>query len=286
MAGQEHPHTGEVAGGREDSPGWTEEQKQAVKRLRMECTDLPIRIATHSFWDSLNGEDLVKARQTLKSETKPAMSPAVEVTKAAEKHPISPRPPLADALRAPPTRQQDFGSSTERAAGDDRRARLLSPGGFPDGGALPLPMAAGFVVTGTICVALTRHGSPPADRPPRRRRAPAHCGRGARRAAASRTAGTRRRRGCRVAPTGGSPGRSGALRPRPGPEGRLQPMDPGFVISRGIGQDPRPFEVHVGDRRMAKRAKAVSTIEARRLLTENVEACQFRRPDSELGMLD
>ncbi|MEU0371184.1 DUF6233 domain-containing protein [Streptomyces sp. NPDC006283] len=64
------------------------------------------------------------------------------------------------------------------------------------------------------------------------------------------------------------------------------PKDPGFVVSHGIGEDRRPFEVHVGDCRMAKRTKPVPPIEARRLLTENVEACQFCRPDSELGMLE
>jgi hypothetical protein len=47
----------------------------------------------------------------------------------------------------------------------------------------------------------------------------------------------------------------------------------------------RPFEVHVGDCRMAKRKKPVPPVEARRLLAEGVEACQFCRPDSELGML-
>ncbi|MEU6059071.1 hypothetical protein [Streptomyces sp. NPDC047097] len=36
--GTEHPHTGEVAGGREPSPGWTEEQKAVVDRLRQECS--------------------------------------------------------------------------------------------------------------------------------------------------------------------------------------------------------------------------------------------------------
>lgn len=65
----------------------------------------------------------------------------------------------------------------------------------------------------------------------------------------------------------------------------VPPPDPGFVVSHGIGQDRRPFEVHVGDCRMAKRTKPVPPIEARRLLGEGVEACQFCRPDSELGML-
>jgi hypothetical protein len=65
----------------------------------------------------------------------------------------------------------------------------------------------------------------------------------------------------------------------------VPPADPGFVVSHGIGQDRRPFEVHVGDCRMAKRTQPVPPMEARRLLGEGVEACQFCRPDSELGML-
>jgi hypothetical protein len=65
----------------------------------------------------------------------------------------------------------------------------------------------------------------------------------------------------------------------------VPPADPGFVVSHGIGQDRRPFEVHVGDCRMAKRTTPVPPIEARRLLSEGVEACQFCRPDSELGVL-
>jgi hypothetical protein len=36
---------------------------------------------------------------------------------------------------------------------------------------------------------------------------------------------------------------------------------------------------------LAKRKKPVPPIEARLLLGEGVEACQFRRPDGELGML-
>ncbi|EDY66858.1 hypothetical protein RKD30_002079 [Streptomyces pristinaespiralis] len=66
---------------------------------------------------------------------------------------------------------------------------------------------------------------------------------------------------------------------------RTAPRDPGFVISHGIGAGRRPFEVHVGDCRMAQRTKPVTPAEARELLAEGVEPCQFCRPDSELGML-
>ncbi|MEU0087203.1 DUF6233 domain-containing protein [Streptomyces sp. NPDC006274] len=63
------------------------------------------------------------------------------------------------------------------------------------------------------------------------------------------------------------------------------PADPGFVVSHGIGADRRPFEVHVGDCRMAKRTKPISPEQARRTLADGVEACQFCRPDTELGLL-
>ncbi|MET9110338.1 hypothetical protein [Streptomyces zhihengii] len=38
--GTGHPHTKEISGGREPSPGWTDEQKLAVARVRLECLDL------------------------------------------------------------------------------------------------------------------------------------------------------------------------------------------------------------------------------------------------------
>ncbi|MGN9790444.1 hypothetical protein ACTMTU_04975 [Streptomyces sp. OZ13] len=81
--GTEHPHTGEVTGGREDSPGWSEEQKQTVKRLRMECTDLSIRITTHSYWATLEEQRVQEARSALKAVTRPSPTPAVDVARAA-----------------------------------------------------------------------------------------------------------------------------------------------------------------------------------------------------------
>jgi hypothetical protein len=63
------------------------------------------------------------------------------------------------------------------------------------------------------------------------------------------------------------------------------PADPGFVVSHGIGQDRRPFEVHVGDCRMAKRTRPVSSEQARQALADGVEACQLCRPDTDLGVL-
>ncbi|KUH36130.1 hypothetical protein [Streptomyces kanasensis] len=81
--GTAHPHTGETTGGRDASPGWTEEQKQMVKRLRMECTDLSVRIATHPYWASVEAEKRVAARTELKQATAPSATPALDVTQAA-----------------------------------------------------------------------------------------------------------------------------------------------------------------------------------------------------------
>lgn len=81
--GTEHPHTGEVTGGRDASPGWTEEQKEAVKRLRLECTDLSVRITAHPYWLTLEGEARVKARSELKAATRPSTTPTVDVARAA-----------------------------------------------------------------------------------------------------------------------------------------------------------------------------------------------------------
>ncbi|RSN59647.1 hypothetical protein DMH12_10340 [Streptomyces sp. WAC 04229] len=78
--GIEHPHTGEVTGGREPSPGWTNEQKAAVTRLRQECLELSATIVTHSYWDAFQGEDVVKERMRLKAASRPmttaGLSPA------------------------------------------------------------------------------------------------------------------------------------------------------------------------------------------------------------------
>ncbi|MGW0704316.1 hypothetical protein ACWD0A_34585 [Streptomyces sp. NPDC002867] len=81
--GTEHPHTGVVTGGREASPGWTEDQKQAVKRLRMECADLSVRVAAHPFWETVDGEKRVAERMRLKQATRPAAAPVVDVETAA-----------------------------------------------------------------------------------------------------------------------------------------------------------------------------------------------------------
>jgi hypothetical protein len=63
------------------------------------------------------------------------------------------------------------------------------------------------------------------------------------------------------------------------------PADPAYALAHGIGESRRPFEVHTGECRMGKRTKPVTEEEARRALAEGVEACQFCRPDTALGLL-
>ncbi|GGZ20070.1 hypothetical protein [Streptomyces nitrosporeus] len=81
--GKEHSHTGEVTGGRPPSPGWTDEQKAAVSRLRQECLTLSETVVTHPYWQSLSGEDLVRQRMELKAITRPQAAAALDVTAAA-----------------------------------------------------------------------------------------------------------------------------------------------------------------------------------------------------------
>ncbi|MFJ8584753.1 hypothetical protein ACIRD2_08855 [Streptomyces sp. NPDC093595] len=78
-----HPYTGEVTGGRAPSPGWTRDQKDAVERLRSECTDLSVRITTHPFWNTVEAGRRVPARTELKQVTKPGPAPALDITEAA-----------------------------------------------------------------------------------------------------------------------------------------------------------------------------------------------------------
>lgn len=63
------------------------------------------------------------------------------------------------------------------------------------------------------------------------------------------------------------------------------PAEPGWCLSYGIGADRRPVEVHLSDCGMAKRTKPVTQEEARRAITDGVEACVFCRPDTALGVL-
>ncbi|MEE1753004.1 hypothetical protein [Streptomyces sp. SP18CS02] len=81
--GTEHPHTGEMTGGRDASPGWTEEQKTAVQRLRTECVDLSARVATHPFWATVEAGTRMQTRMELKQATAPTATPVLDVAEAA-----------------------------------------------------------------------------------------------------------------------------------------------------------------------------------------------------------
>ncbi|MFE0201083.1 hypothetical protein ACFW0I_35840 [[Kitasatospora] papulosa] len=64
--GEEHPHTDVITAGREDSPGFTDEQKADVARLRELVCELSIEVSTHPYWATLEGEARVEARMVLK----------------------------------------------------------------------------------------------------------------------------------------------------------------------------------------------------------------------------
>ncbi|QGZ53311.1 hypothetical protein GPZ77_34335 (plasmid) [Streptomyces sp. QHH-9511] len=79
--GQVHPHTGEVTGGREPSPGYTDEQKTEVARLQALVLELSLAVSTHPHWETLEGEKRVQARMELKHH--PDAVPAVDIAVAA-----------------------------------------------------------------------------------------------------------------------------------------------------------------------------------------------------------
>ncbi|MDX2559344.1 hypothetical protein PV371_06740 [Streptomyces sp. TX20-6-3] len=65
--GAAHPHTGEVTGGREASPGYTPEQEAEEKRLWDLVRELSVAVSTHAYWGTLEKDaGLVKARMELK----------------------------------------------------------------------------------------------------------------------------------------------------------------------------------------------------------------------------
>ncbi|MFE7776915.1 hypothetical protein ACFU5O_24085 [Streptomyces sp. NPDC057445] len=61
-AGTEHPHTGEVTGGRGDSPGYTAEQRDEEVRLRQLLVELSEEVATHPHWVTYERGDVVRGR--------------------------------------------------------------------------------------------------------------------------------------------------------------------------------------------------------------------------------
>ena len=82
--GTVHPHTGEVTGGREDSPGYTPKQEAEEARLWGLVRELSIEVSTHPYWATLPKDDtLVKARMQLKQHPK-AQPDAASATGGAE----------------------------------------------------------------------------------------------------------------------------------------------------------------------------------------------------------
>ena len=66
--GNEHPHTGEITGGRLESPGWTPEQRAEHGQLLALLQELAIRVVDHAFWATLPLDgSRVTARSQLKS---------------------------------------------------------------------------------------------------------------------------------------------------------------------------------------------------------------------------
>ncbi|MFF8410593.1 hypothetical protein [Streptomyces omiyaensis] len=67
--GTKHPHTDEVTGGREASPGYTAEQAEREAALWARIRELSIQVSTHPHWSTVEqGPKLVDARMALKSD--------------------------------------------------------------------------------------------------------------------------------------------------------------------------------------------------------------------------
>ena len=63
-----HPHTDELTGGREASPGYTPEQIAEERRLWDLVRELSIEVSTHPYWKKPEqGPGLVEARMALKN---------------------------------------------------------------------------------------------------------------------------------------------------------------------------------------------------------------------------
>lgn len=75
--GERFSHRGDVA----DSPGWSDEQKEAVDRMWAEIRELSISVVDHPHWATIDRDVLVAARMQLKQQTRPVE--ADEVAEAA-----------------------------------------------------------------------------------------------------------------------------------------------------------------------------------------------------------
>ncbi|MER5570485.1 hypothetical protein ABT083_30500 [Streptomyces goshikiensis] len=77
VRGERFSHRGDVP----DSPGWSEEQKETVDRMRAEIRELSIAVVDHPHWATVARDAVVEARMQLKKQTRP-MKPG-DVTEAA-----------------------------------------------------------------------------------------------------------------------------------------------------------------------------------------------------------
>ncbi|MFB7373990.1 hypothetical protein ACFC0D_29530 [Streptomyces sp. NPDC056222] len=69
--GTKHPHTDEITGGREPSPGYTAEEAAEEERLWALVRELAIEVSTHPYWATLEkGPGRVDARMQLKHHPK------------------------------------------------------------------------------------------------------------------------------------------------------------------------------------------------------------------------
>ncbi|MFB7076438.1 hypothetical protein [Streptomyces sp. NPDC056308] len=58
--------------GKPDSPGYTEEQAAKVRDFQARLLELSTTVATHPYWETLSGPDLVKGRTALQHVHEPA----------------------------------------------------------------------------------------------------------------------------------------------------------------------------------------------------------------------
>ncbi|MGW7342779.1 hypothetical protein [Streptomyces sp. NPDC054854] len=72
--GERFSHRGDVP----NSPGWTDEQKETVDRMRAELRELSTAVVDHPHWATVPRETLVNARMQLKQQTRPAEADPAE----------------------------------------------------------------------------------------------------------------------------------------------------------------------------------------------------------------
>ncbi|WP_406187365.1 hypothetical protein [Streptomyces sp. NBC_01006] len=65
--GERFSHRGDVP----DRPGWSDEQKETVDRMRAELRELSTAVVDHPHWATVPRESLVDARMQLKKQTRP-----------------------------------------------------------------------------------------------------------------------------------------------------------------------------------------------------------------------